>query len=319
MRMSLRSQSQASRWRKASAGSAASVETAVLQQSRVARAFEDGLRQEPRAFGIERLGDRIFVEQGFDFERRAMAAGKRQRRRHVADGERANAPFGLRRLARIVDDEGVDDRQRAKHRLGRAVVGERRGLAREPFERAMGAAMDHRIDLFILAEPDIESDVGMAGRQARIMIVRLAMCGHAAIGLQRDEHIFGAEHGEGEPAVPSRRVRRAPMRAHGLHERRRHGVKRREHSRRVSGVRAGAASSRWRINSVRSREAVLCYIRPHEAYRQSRRRSSPCRDRRHSRCVLACPDNPKGRRRFCASHVASCAGSPKRRRGPRQS
>src|ERR1019366_10522561 len=74
------------------------LEPAILQQSRVPRAFKDGLRQQPRALGIERLGDRIFIEQGFDFESRAMASGECERRRHMADGERANTPFGLCRL-----------------------------------------------------------------------------------------------------------------------------------------------------------------------------------------------------------------------------
>ena len=108
----------------------------------------------------------------------------------MADGERANAPFGLRRLARIVDDKRINDGQRSEHRLGRAIVHERRCLAGQPFKRAMGAAMNHRIDLFMLAEPDIEGDVGMARRQPRIMIVRLAICGNAAIGLQCDDQIL---------------------------------------------------------------------------------------------------------------------------------
>ena len=118
-----------------------------------------------------------------------MAAGERQRRRHVAKCECANAPFGLRRLARIVDNEWVNDGQRSKHRLRRALLHERQRFARQPFKRAMGAAMDHRIDLFTFAEPDVEGDVGMAWRQACIMILRLAICGAAAIRLQGDEQI----------------------------------------------------------------------------------------------------------------------------------
>src|SRR5208337_5327594 len=91
----------------------------------------------------------------------------------------------------------------------------------------MGAAMDHRIDLFTFAEPDIEGDVGMAWRQACIMIVRLAICGAAAIRLQGDEQIASAHDREREYAVTSLRVWQAPMHAHRTDKVLRHGIKRR--------------------------------------------------------------------------------------------
>ena len=47
-----------------------------------------------------------------------MAAGAFQRRRQMADGDRAEPPLGHRRLAGIVDDERVDHRQAARSATG---------------------------------------------------------------------------------------------------------------------------------------------------------------------------------------------------------
>ena len=46
----------------------------------------------------------------------------------------AEPPLGLHRLARIVDDEGIDHRQRAQHDLGPAVARQRQRLAGQPFQ-----------------------------------------------------------------------------------------------------------------------------------------------------------------------------------------
>ena len=74
--------------------------------------------------------------------------------------------FPTQTLAAIENDRlraAARYRLRAKVRREQAtLVPKRRGLAGQPFKRAMGAAMNHRIDLFMLAEPDIEGDVGMA-------------------------------------------------------------------------------------------------------------------------------------------------------------
>ena len=54
--------------------------------------------------------------------------------------------LGLRGLAGIVDDEGIDDRHGPEHGLRRAVFVERHGLAGQPFQRAVRAEMDERVD-----------------------------------------------------------------------------------------------------------------------------------------------------------------------------
>ena len=87
---------------------------AFLEEPAVAAAFENERGNGARAARIERLRLREFVEQPFELERRAMRPGGDQRRRQMADRDRADAALGLRRFAGIVDDERVDDRRRAR-------------------------------------------------------------------------------------------------------------------------------------------------------------------------------------------------------------
>ena len=94
--------------------------------------------------------------------KRGRRAGLDKRRRVVPDGDGGDAPLRLRRLARIVDDEGIDDRHRPQQRARRAGFRKRGRLAWQPFERAMRAEMDQRIDARLLPEPEIEGDVAHA-------------------------------------------------------------------------------------------------------------------------------------------------------------
>ena len=124
----------------------------------------------------------------------------------MADGDGGDAALGLRGLAGIVDDEGIDDRHGAKKRAGGAGFRKRRGLARQPFERAVRAEMDQRIDARLLAEPEIEGDVGVPRRQVRIVIGGFAVCHVAALGLQADQKIAMGGYRQGNRAVRERRV-----------------------------------------------------------------------------------------------------------------
>ena len=112
-RMSLRSQSQASRATSASSGDLPSAAHS-LSNPRLAPSLQDERGDGARAARIERLRLGEFVEQPFELERRAVRPGGDQRRRQMADRRRADAALGLRRLAGIVDDER--DRRRASGR-----------------------------------------------------------------------------------------------------------------------------------------------------------------------------------------------------------
>ena len=219
-----------------------------------------------------------------------MAAGMRQRRRHMADGDRANAPFGLRRLARIVDDEWINDGHRPKHRLGRAILHERRRLARQPFKRAMGAAMDHRIDIF---------DAAGARHRRRHRNGTAASPYHDSppCDLRRCRDPAARRRANCRRARPGTRMRRQRASASGapqcacteLDEICAAWHQAPRHNRRVLRRSVAAASSRWRINAsaVRERPDGISSL----AQRSGNRGDAlaPCRVQRHSRRVLALP------------------------------
>ena len=84
---------------------------------------------------------------------------------------RRDPPLGLRRLAGVADDEGIDDRQRPGDHFGKAGRRQRHRLARQPFERAVRADMHQRMQAERLAQPEPEGDQRMARRQRRVVIV----------------------------------------------------------------------------------------------------------------------------------------------------
>ena len=91
---------------------------AFLEEPAIAALFENERRNGARAARIERLRLREFVEQSFELERCAMRPRGDQRRRQMADRNRADAALGLRGFAGIVDDERIDDRRRPSRTSG---------------------------------------------------------------------------------------------------------------------------------------------------------------------------------------------------------
>ena len=156
---------------------------AFLQQAGAFRALQNEVGEHFCPARIEALRLRIFVEQGFDFRRRAMRARLDQRRRKMADDDRRRAALGLRRLAGIIDDEGVDQRHGTESDFRRAIFRQRHALARQPFQSAMRAAVDQRVDVFALAQPQVEGEKAVARRESAIMIIGLAILQGAAIRL----------------------------------------------------------------------------------------------------------------------------------------
>ena len=112
-----------------------------------------------------------------------------------------DAALGLRRLARIADDEGIDHRQRAGDDFGKAFRGERDRLARQPFQRAVRAHVHERIGLRHVLQPQAERDQRMARRQRRIVIIGAPLRRAAAIGRQRDQKLAEFLRAETEGAV----------------------------------------------------------------------------------------------------------------------
>ena len=146
-------------------------------------------RQTVAAAAVEAVGLRIFVDQPFELLLVLVQTGGDGRRRQMAERDRGDAALGLRGLAGIADDEGIDDRQCAGDDLGEAVLAQRHGLARQPFQRAMRADMDQRMAAEALPQPQAEGDERVARRQRRIVIVGAAVGGTAAIRRERDGDI----------------------------------------------------------------------------------------------------------------------------------
>ena len=185
------------------------------------RPLDDGRAEQPGAARIERERFSIFVEQRFEVARRAMRAGLGERRRHMADRHRADAPLGLRRLAGVVDDEGVDHRNGAEHHLGSAGGVQRHGLARQPLQRAVRAEMHQRVDAFDRPKPEIEGDVAVARRSGGVVIVGAPLPSSPAVGLDRHQQTIRPNESEGESTIQHRRIVAGlpPGPAHGLVER----------------------------------------------------------------------------------------------------
>ena len=137
----------------------------LARQTGALRRLDDQRRQPLAPPPVEAVGLRIFIDQTLELSRVAGQPAVDKRRRQMADGQRRDAALGLRRLARIADDERIDHRQRAGDDLGKAFRGERDRLARQPFQRAVRAHVHERIDLGDVLQPQAERDQRMARRQ----------------------------------------------------------------------------------------------------------------------------------------------------------
>ena len=170
-------------------GRGGAADAGLARQSGPLRGLDDQLRQPLAAAAIKPFGLRIFVDQAFKL---ARVAGKRagdQRRRQMADRHAGDAALGLRRFARIADDEGIDHRQRAGDDFRKTFRGQRDRFAGQPFQRAVRAHMHERIGLRDVLQPKPERDQRVPRRQRRIVIVGAPFRRAAAIGRQGDDHI----------------------------------------------------------------------------------------------------------------------------------
>ena len=152
-------------------------EAAFRRQAALPRALYDLILEEAQAAPVEPVSRGIFLDEAFHLSHRAVQPRRAEGRRQVADGDSPQPTLGLHRLAGIVDDEGIDHRHRAQYRLGPAFGRERQRLARQPFERAMGAEMDERVDLLRLAQPRIHRDIGVTRRTGHVVVACLAIVG----------------------------------------------------------------------------------------------------------------------------------------------
>ena len=280
-------------------------QAAVGGQSVGPGALDDLLFEEDEPPAVEAVGRGIFLDDAFQLGERPVQAGRAERRRQMADGDGTEPPLGLHRLARIVDDEGIDHRQRAQHDLGPAAARQRQRLAGQPFQGAVRAEMDQRVD------PD-----------------------RAARHRRRHRHGSAGSSCRGSPTCDRRSSRGraaaapAPCRNGGRAGGRHRPVRPRPRS-------TGAAGSGDRepvggnfdVLDIAGQQALDVGGAPVasagvvafglQQASGSRRRWRRCRGRRHNRCARRAPDNPTGRaqgaarargvQRSCAQAAASRA------------
>ena len=127
--------------------------------------LNDQPRQTLAAAAVEAVGLGVFVDQALELARLAGKAAGDERRRQMADGHAGDAPLGLRRFARIADDEGIDHRQRPGDDFRKTFGGQRDRLAGQPFQRAVRAHVNERIGFRHVPQPQAEGDQRMPRRQ----------------------------------------------------------------------------------------------------------------------------------------------------------
>ncbi len=143
----------------------------------------------------------MLVDQALELGEPAIALGAGQRRRQVIDDHRLGAALGLRAFAGIVDDEGVEMRQRPERRLGEALGGERQRLARQPFEVTVLPHMHHRLGAQAQGKPGVEGEIAVRRREIGRVIARGGIDVVAAGRLDRHRDIAEAQRGDGDSAA----------------------------------------------------------------------------------------------------------------------
>ena len=143
----------------------------------------------------------MFVHQLLQLGDVAVGISGGHRRYQVVDDGGVGAPFRLGAFAGVVDDERVEQRNIVQRHLRVAGLRQTDALARQPFQSAMLADMDHRIRPKHLAQPAVIGDVMVRRRQIRVVIDRDGVGAKAARRLQPHEHIAHRQPGNGQPVA----------------------------------------------------------------------------------------------------------------------
>ena len=163
----------------------------------------------------------VLVDQRGQFGQRAVGVCAGQGGRQVVEDGGVRAPFGLRALARIVDDEGVEQRQVAQQAVREARGAQADALAGQPFQRAVLADMHERVRAEPpggggLAQPAVQRVVVVGGRQVRRVVDGVRVHAVPARGLQRHEHLPEVQPRQRQRVAAQVRLsgRVAPLLAH---------------------------------------------------------------------------------------------------------
>ena len=170
----------------------------------------------------------VLVEQLLQAGHLVIGVGAGHRREKVVDDGGVGPTLGLGPLARVVDDEGVDERDVAQGHVGEAAGGQAHPLAGQPFERPVLARVHDGVGAPYLVEPPVEAQVVVGRRQVRRVVHGHRLLAEAPGRLHGHQHPAEIEAGEDQVAAARIPVDRpggvAPGRLHrrphaGVHPR----------------------------------------------------------------------------------------------------
>ena len=175
------------------------VHAQIAVQFRLLHHFPDLHLQSRQLGGIQRLALIMFVHQLLQFGDVAVGISRGHWRYQMVNDGGVSAPFRLRAFAGVVDDERVEQRNIVQRNFRVARLRHTDAFARQPFQRAMLADVDHRIGPEYIPQPAIIGDVMVGWRQVGVVINGNGVFAKAARGLQPDEYIPHRYPGNGQP------------------------------------------------------------------------------------------------------------------------
>ena len=192
------------------------LEVEVVVQLGVVQQRPDAPGQRRQLGRVERLAARVLVQELLELGQLVVGLRAHHRCDEVVDDHGVRAALGLHALARVVDDEGVEERDAGQRGVGRALGPEPQALARQPLQGAVLAEVDDGVGAEARAQPVVGGQVVVRRRERGIVVDGHGVLPEAARRLDGDEDVAELQAGEHEVAavdVPLAR-RRAPLGDH---------------------------------------------------------------------------------------------------------
>ena len=159
------------------------------------------LRADGRQLGRVHRGDvAVLVEQLLEPRDVAVRLRAGHGRHQVVDDRGVRAALGLRALARVVDEERVDQRQVRDGRVRGAVSREGGVLARQPLQRAVLADVHQRVRAEPVGQPAVGGQVVVGRRELGVVVDRHGVLAEPAGWLDEQHHVAGLQGGQDELA-----------------------------------------------------------------------------------------------------------------------
>ena len=160
---------------------------------------------------VERLDLVVLVEQLLQPRQVVVGLGPGHRGDEVVDHDRVRPPLGLRPLARVVDDERIEQRHVTQGGVRGAGGGEPQGLAREPLQRSVFAEVYYGVGAELLDDPPVDGEVVVRRREVGVVVDGDRVLPEPPGRLDADEDVPEGESRHHDlPAVHVELARRLP-------------------------------------------------------------------------------------------------------------